>query len=157
MSVTDSLSVWTILGYNASNPLIFTRIDFWIFLAAVFACYIFVVRKLLLRTIFLLCCSLYFYYKSCGLFFLLILFSIGINYWFALWISESKTKAVRKLLLILSVGVNLFLLGYFKYTAFFIDTVNTIFGVAWKVPPSIGIVAEGRSSCARGYRIACRH
>lgn len=137
MSVTDSLSVWTILGYNASNPLIFTRIDFWIFLAAVFACYIFVVRKMLLRTIFLLSCSLYFYYKSCGLFFLLILFSIGINYWFALWISESKTKAVRKLLLILSVGVNLFLLGYFKYTAFFIDTVNTIFGVAWKVPPSI--------------------
>ena len=39
-----------------------------------------------------------------------------------------SSKAIRKVALIVSVAMNLSLLGIFKYSGFFVDTVNSVFG-----------------------------
>lgn len=60
----------------------------------------------------------------------LLLASIAWNY--AIGARIEKTR--RKALLYLGVGVNLALLGYFKYTGFFIGAYNDVFGAALHVP-----------------------
>ena len=40
----------------------------------------------------------------------------------------------RRSVLTLSIGLNLALLGYFKYTNFLVDNINGVFGAAYVVP-----------------------
>jgi D-alanyl-lipoteichoic acid acyltransferase DltB (MBOAT superfamily) len=76
--------------------------------------------------------SLFFYYKSSGIFFLLLIFSSVLDYVIAKLIYDERDKFYRKLYLIISLLVNLGLLGYFKYTNFFIDNVNLAFDAGFK-------------------------
>lgn len=46
----------------------------------------------------------------------------------------SEKPALRRLFLVLSVGIDLSVLGFFKYADFFIDTVNAVFGTSWASP-----------------------
>lgn len=139
-SLAEVSPIVAALKYDANAPLLFTRMEFWIFFAVLLLGYIFAARRVAVRNVFLLLFSLFFYYKSCGLFFLLIIFSVLFNYCAAQGIAASEVRVKRKAILSLAVAVNLFLLAYFKYTAFFVDTVNSLFGTSWGVPPSIGFV-----------------
>lgn len=60
----------------------------------------------------------------------LLLGSIGFNY----LVGSLLEKTHDKLLLALGITANFLLLGYFKYTAFFISSINTGFGSALFVP-----------------------
>ena len=46
------------------------------------------------------------------------------DYVFAIAIAQIKTQKIRKLFVVLSVVVNLGVLGYYKYTNFFIENIN---------------------------------
>lgn len=62
----------------------------------------------------------------------LLLFSIIFNYTFGVWIAKSHNKQGKvsgKQLLIVAITLNLFLLGYFKYANFFLDSVNNATGM----------------------------
>lgn len=139
-NISEKSLIMEALTYNADAPLLFTRIDFWIFFALFLAGYLLAVRRISVRNVYLLLFSLFFYYKSCGLFFLLILFSIAFNYLSARGIEHYSKRVPRRAILVVAVAVNLFLLAYFKYTEFFIDTVNSLFDTTWQAPPSIGAV-----------------
>ncbi len=72
----------------------------------------------------LLISSLIFYFYGEQIHIWILLLSCFMNYLFGRMVEKSKNK---KLILILAVTMNLGLLGYFKYTDFFITNINTIF------------------------------
>lgn len=71
--------------------------------------------------------SIFFYWKTSGLFFILLIFSTIINYILGFGIYHSVSSAGKRIFLTLSVFANLFLLSYFKYAYFITETVNGIF------------------------------
>ncbi len=101
---------------------------FWIFFAVVLFGYTFLCNKPKLRSIYLFLVSVFFYYKSSGLFFILLLINIAINYFIGNAIHKSSSDTKRKFCLVFSVFVNLFILSYYKYTFFFVDAFNAMFG-----------------------------
>lgn len=182
------------LPYNPEQPMLFNSGQFLFMFLAFLGIYIMLANRKTLRVIYVLAFSLYFYYKSSGMFFILLLVSTLIDYTFGLLIyiyhpgkrhihsmrvlpgvsmnlidlsqeftippapklgklyaitvkkvfillsifitvfdhifnivvkPEQESKK-RKLYMILSIITNLGILGYFKYTNFFIDTVNSV-------------------------------
>jgi alginate O-acetyltransferase complex protein AlgI len=122
-----------IFSYDPAKPFIFTAPAFWLFFLIVMAGYCMVYRKLFLKNIYLLLVSLFFYYKSGGLFLSLLILVTVIDFTCGLLIFNSKKKFFRRLFIVLSLLSNLGILAYFKYTAFFINTFNEIFGISLPV------------------------
>jgi alginate O-acetyltransferase complex protein AlgI len=123
----------SILYYSPEKPLIFTTAAFWIFFLLVLLGYSVVYKKLIARNIYLFLISLFFYYKAGGLFLFILIFVTLIDYTCGFLIHNSKRKAGKGLFVLISIISNIGLLGYFKYTAFIITTVNGIFGTDYKV------------------------
>ena len=103
--------------------MLFNSIDFLVFLPICFLLYWFVVnRNLKLQNAFILIVSYVFYgwwdYRFLGL----IVFSTLVDYVIGLAVSKSQNDLKRKLLLAISLTVNLGLLGFFKYFNFFIES-----------------------------------
>jgi D-alanyl-lipoteichoic acid acyltransferase DltB (MBOAT superfamily) len=122
-----------LLHYDPGKPLIFTSPAFWLFMLIVLAGYSILYKKLFIRNLYLLLVSLFFYYKSGGLFLILLISVILIDYLSGLIIGRSQKKSVRKLFIILSILSNLGILAYFKYTAFIVSFVNSLFGTGFTV------------------------
>lgn len=116
-----------ILIYSESKPLLFTRLYFWGFYAILLLFYSFLYKKNPARNAYLFFMSLFFYYKSGGYFFTLLIFSTIADFTLGQLIYSAKTQVRKKLFLTCSVLINLSLLGYFKYTYFFTDIVNSTF------------------------------
>ncbi len=116
-----------IFSFNEKYPLLFTQFNFWAFFALVFAIFSLTHNRRLLRNSFLFFASLLFYYKTSGLFVLILLFSTGVDFFIgkAIYASASNTK--RKIFVTTSIVVNLGVLFYFKYAYFFTDAFNQLF------------------------------
>ena len=117
----------SIFLYNETQPLIFTQFFFWGFFAVVLLFYAVVYKKNALRNAFLFLVSLFFYYKTSGLFISILLFSTLVDYFIGKYIHASDNQLKRKLLVSTSIFINLFVLCYFKYAYFFTDAYNTFF------------------------------
>ena len=113
--------------FDAKHPLTFVRIDFWIFFALVYAVFAFIHNRRHVRNLFLLVASFYFYYKSSGLFVLLLVFSTVTDFYLGHYIYKQTDAFKRKVGVSISVCLNLLVLGYFKYAYFFTDTYNFLF------------------------------
>jgi len=124
-----------IFVYNQSAPLIFTSFFFWAFFAFVLLGYslIYKNKNRSIRAGYLFVLSIFFYYKSSGFFFFLVLFSITLDYFVGKWIYQSKNPLKRKLLLASTILINLTVLAYFKYSYFFIDSLNFLLNTDFKV------------------------
>ena len=122
-----------IFFYNEDAPLIFTRLYFWVFFAVVLTFYTFLYKKKLIRSTYLFLVSLFFYYKTSGFYFFLLIFSTLADYIIGHRLYKEKFETKRKLWLVLSVFINLSVLFYFKYAYLLIDTVNSIFGTNYVV------------------------
>lgn len=120
-------------AYDPQNPLVLTRIDFWIFYTVVYGIFTIVYKQYNRRNLYLFLVSLFYYYKVNNLFFLLLIFSITNDFFVAKKIEKTETTWKRKLLLLYSVIINLGLLSYFKYAYFFTESYNTIVGTDNKV------------------------
>lgn len=84
------------------------------------------------RNLFLLIVSLVFYAWGEPKYVLLMVFSIVINYIFGLLMDKNRADMRKlKLLLALSVVIDLGLLGFFKYTDFIIENLNAAFGTGF--------------------------
>ena len=119
--------------YRPEKPLLFTQFYFWGFFLVVMTFYALVYKKLALRNIYLLLCSMFFYYKTSGVFLVLLIFTIVSIYYITNWMHRQPDGARRKVILALGVVVNLMILFYFKYTAFIVESVNGIFGTDFHV------------------------
>ncbi len=121
-------SVIELLRYNPEEPMIFSS-GIFLFLFTIFVVVYGLLRRLPTpRILYVVAFSLYFYYKSSGIYFWLLIFASLSDYTIAQYLYISKSPKLRRFLMLLSVGVNIGMLGYFKYTNFFIDIANNIFG-----------------------------
>jgi D-alanyl-lipoteichoic acid acyltransferase DltB (MBOAT superfamily) len=103
--------------------MLFNSVGFLLFLPVVFIFYWFVFnKKYQYQNILLLLASFFFYGCWDWRFLLLLLFSIGLDFVSGLKIEKSKTKRESKFWLILSITINLGLLGFFKYYNFFVES-----------------------------------
>lgn len=119
--------LFDIFYFSEKYPLIFTQANFWIFFAFVFTLYSVIYKKPFLRSIFIVAVSLFFYYKTSGLFVFILIFSTLNDYFIGKWLYHSQKTGIRKLLLTLSIISNLGVLCYFKYAYFFTDSFNLLF------------------------------
>ena len=117
-----------LLSYDSSAPLIFNSGLFLYLFVGFMAIYLLLREKISARILYVIAFSLYFYYKSSGLYFLLLLFASVSDYWIGFAIAASNDKVARKQLVALSALINLGMLAYFKYTNFFIEIANNIAG-----------------------------
>ncbi len=108
--------------------MLFNSIDFAAFLPIVFVLYWFVFNKNLRLQNLLIALSSYVFYGWWDWRFLsLILFSTLIDYVIGRKLGEEANPSRRKLLLWVSLVVNLGFLGFFKYYNFFLDNFKTAF------------------------------
>ena len=117
-----------LFSFDEKHPLLFTQFNFWAFFAIVFAVFALLHRKRLLRNTFLFFVSLLFYYKTSGLFVLILLFDTFLDYFLGVFMDKSQRDGWRKTFMISGVVINLLILFYFKYAYFCTDAYNTIVG-----------------------------
>jgi len=131
-----------IFAFNAESPLLFTQFYFWGFFALVYALFALIMdrvpdslgnKKLHLRNVYLMFVSWFFYYKTCGLFLLILLF-VTLSDWL---IAQRIYKTKNKFWLCLSVAIDLGFLAYFKYAYFFTDAFNDLFGTSYSIVDKI--------------------
>ena len=115
--------------------MVFSNLIFlFVFLPVVLLVY-FLVPKVL-KNFILLIVSLFFYAWGEPVYVFLMIFSIVLNYIFGLLIDQSKDRLqLKKTYLVISVILNLAILGYYKYSMFLIDNINSLFGTNIHMDP----------------------
>lgn len=109
----------------------FNSLDFAIFLPVVFILYWFVFTKnLKLQNLLIAVASYVFYGWWDWRFLSLILFSTIVDYLIGISLGKNDKKNNRKILLWVSIIVNLGLLGFFKYYNFFLGNFKSAFSFA---------------------------
>ncbi len=115
------------LTYNPEEPLLFSSgLFLFLFLAFSFV-YMMLQHQRTLRLLFVTAFSYYFYYKSSGFYFFLLAVVTLSDYAIAMAIARHRarhdadgaSRLCPRLLVALSLAIDLGLLGYFKYTNFF--------------------------------------
>jgi len=121
--------------------MLFSGIPFlFYFLPAVLAVYFLLPAKL--KNAALLVASLIFYAYGEPKYVLLLIFSSLMDFFLSLVISANRGTKKAKIALLFSVAVNLSLLGFFKYSDFFIANINALLSVdipLLRVPLPLGI------------------
>ncbi len=108
--------------------MLFNSIDFAIFLPIVFMLYWFVTNRNLRLQNFLIVAASYLFYGWWDWRFLsLIFFSTIVDYSVGLGLLKQENQTKRKILLWISILVNIGFLGFFKYYNFFLDNFITAF------------------------------
>ena len=162
-----------IFGFNSESPLLFTQFYFWAFFALVYAVFALIMevgteargerlkakgerlkaesrQRLHLRNVFLMAVSWFFYYKTSGLFLLLLLFVTLSDWLIAQRIYQAKDERRKaKVWLALSVVIDLGLLCYFKYAYFFTNVVNNLLGTELAVFDLFAYIGNGFSESGR--------
>lgn len=110
--------------------MIFSSIPFvFFFLIIFFALYFIVPKKF--KNVVLLIFSLIFYAWGEPIYIILMLFSSIVDYFNGRMIEKYKNK--KKIFLILSIIVNISLLGFFKYADFLITNINMLFNTDFRM------------------------
>lgn len=175
-----------IFAFDSNSPLLFTQFYFWAFFALVYTIYAVIMEvkpsiglskkakelggggrgmntRLHLRNVFLMMVSWFFYYKTSGLFLLILIFVTISDWLIAKQIYrcrregdeiiepsiEQKRKRQAKWWLALSVVIDLGLLCYFKYAYFFTNVINDIFSTEFAVFDIFAYIGNGFSENGR--------
>ena len=135
--------IYHIFSFNELKPLIFTQLDFWLFFIFVMLVFSFLHKKLLARSIFLSVVSIFFYYKTSGIYVTLLIVSLFANYFLGNRIEKAKTNSSRNIQLTSAILFNLLTLGYFKYAYFFTESFNNMFHTKFEVVNQLSVWANG--------------
>ena len=150
-----------ILAFDENSPLLFTQFYFWAFFALVYALFALIMEtgagsqesriksKLHLRNVYLLFVSWFFYYKTSGLFLLILAFVTLSDWLIAQRIKANGERRMAKVWLCLSVAIDLGLLAYFKYAYFFTNMINDLFGTGFRVFDIFAYVGNGFAEAGR--------
>ena len=116
------------LLYDPSAPMLFSSGLFWVLFILFLPIYALLKRNRLQMTLFVIAFSLYFYYKSSGLFFLMLMGTSLIDWSVSRWMARLRTQRARLSLMWFSICLSLSILGYFKYANFFLWNWNQMVG-----------------------------
>ena len=114
------------LLYNPQEPILFNTGFFLYFLLAFMGAYLLFHKQTQTRTFIFTLFSLYFFYKACGYYVLLVLVAAVVDFNLSNAIYGTHNKQAKKTLLVSSIVINIGLLLYFKYTDFFIQISNDL-------------------------------
>ncbi|MDD4832442.1 MAG: MBOAT family protein [Clostridia bacterium] len=107
--------------------MLFSSVNFlYYFLPAVILIYFLAPKKL--KNLVLLAASLFFYFYGEPIYVLLMIFTCLSGYIHGILIEKAKNTKYSKVPLISSIIISLGLLAFFKYSDFFLSTVNGVFG-----------------------------
>lgn len=135
--------IYNLFSFNVEEPLIFTQLDFWLFFILVMVVFSAIHKHFLVRSIFLTVISLFFYFKTSGLFVLLLGLTLVVNYLFGSLVGKTDKDRSKKWLIAGSVIFNLLLLGYFKYAYFFTDSFNQLFQTKYEIVNQFALWGNG--------------
>lgn len=112
--------------YEADNPMIFSSGLFWTLFVIFIPVYALLKKRMWQMIAFVTAFSLYFYYKSSGLFFFLLIGTSLIDWLLSRLIVSFRSGGLKKLCVWASVVNSLGILGYFKYANFFLWNWNAM-------------------------------
>ncbi len=104
--------------YHREAPILFSSGMFLFLFIGFLIIYMSLRKHLLARIIYVTLFSLYFYYKSSGIWFILLLVTATSDFFIGRKLSLTVSTTVRKWLVVLSLCINLGMLCYFKYFNF---------------------------------------
>ena len=116
-----------VLTYNPMQPMIFSSGFFLILFMGFSMIYVLLKHNTTARLLFVTLFSYYFYYKSSGFYFFLLGIVTVTDFILARQMYHTNDKRMRKLLVVISLCVNLGLLCYFKYTNFLLSIFAPLF------------------------------
>ncbi|MBQ9077357.1 MAG: MBOAT family protein [Muribaculaceae bacterium] len=126
----DLTIVWhnicELLSYDKDAPMIFSSGIFWLLFILFLPIYALLKKRRWQMTAFVIAFSLYFYYKSSGLFFLMLVGTSLFDWGLSHLMIRMKSTIARKLCVTASLVASLGILSYFKYTNFFLWNWNTM-------------------------------
>lgn len=117
-----------LLSYDPASPLLFNSGLFLVLFLLFVPVFYLLRRRHLPRTIWVVLFSLYFYYLSSGVYFVLLILLATTDFIIGRQITRSKSRSGKKGWLVLSLLLDLGLLCYFKYTNFLYDSFAPLFG-----------------------------
>lgn len=118
--------------------MLFNSLDFVFFFLGIWALF-YQIKSLAWRSYTLLAASLFFYAYWKPAYLLLLLLSATIDFFLAFQIQKARNHALRKAFLILSIGSNLGILVFFKYSSFFIQNLFQLFQIR-EAPPLVDVL-----------------
>ena len=138
----DLSKLGDLLTYQYGQPLMFNSGLFLFLFTAFLIIYRLVCRHTTLQMLFVILFSLYFYYKSSGIYILCLLLVTVSDFLLGLQIGKSTNTMLRKFFVTLSLFINLGMLCYFKYTTLIINTINNFLSgpiELWDIALPVGI------------------
>jgi len=120
---TLSGNLLELLKYNPQAPLLFNSGLFLFLYTGVLVVYGLLRGKGLARILFVSAFSYYFYYKSSGLYFFILLAISVSDFCIGRWVAHAGSRAAKRWLVALSLAIDLGILIYFKYTNFLFQTL----------------------------------
>jgi alginate O-acetyltransferase complex protein AlgI len=127
----DIHRVFEQFAYHVQEPMIFNSGFFLFLFTGFFIVYVILSKTHRAKLTFVTLFSLYFYYKSSGIYFLILIGSTLVDYTLANWIYRQKVYWKKLSLLTFSLVINLGLLGYFKYTNFLHEMFSALSGLTY--------------------------
>jgi len=122
-----------IFSFKMMDSMVFNRLDFWLFFIFIMIVFSMLHKHQLMRSIFITAVSVFLYYKTSGLFVLLLMLSITVNFGLGKWIFRSQSDKARKWIIAFSAVFNVFFLAYFKYALFFTESFNELFHTDYEI------------------------
>lgn len=117
-------NIGELLRYEASAPMLFSSGLFWALFIVFLPVYALLRSRFWQMLLFVVAFSLYFYYKSSGIFFLLLLCTSFLDWSLSHLLVSLTGRLQRKLCVWISIISSLGILGYFKYANFFLWNWN---------------------------------
>lgn len=128
----DLTYIWhnlgALLSYQKDAPMLFSSGIFWALFLLFIPIYAMLKNRRWQMITFVVAFSLYFYYKSSGFFFLLLVGTSLLDWSLSRLMMRLVSRAARRACVTLSIMASIGILCYFKYANFFIDNWNGIVG-----------------------------
>ena len=124
LSAIDPEKLLNLFIYNSKEPLLFNSGLFLLLFLVFMLFYAMLQQHVFSRLLYVTAFSIYFYYKSSGWYFILMMGAAVAAHFLALRMYQTRHRVKRKVFLIVNLVLFLGLLAFFKYTNFIIDIIN---------------------------------
>jgi D-alanyl-lipoteichoic acid acyltransferase DltB (MBOAT superfamily) len=125
--------IYEIFSFASTDRMVFNRLDFWLFFLAFMVVFSALHKQQLVRSIFFTIVSLFLYFKTSGLFVVLLGGSIIVNFFLGKWVFKTEKESGKKWIIAFAAIFNLFFLAFFKYAYFFTDSYNQLFQTKYEI------------------------
>ena len=112
--------------YDSSSPILFNSGTFFILFLFFITIYALIHKNRLSVSLFVIAFGYFFYYKSSGLYVILLALTAITDYSLAIAIDNAKQQKFKKIFLVSGVVISLTVLGFFKYTNFILENINNL-------------------------------